>query len=187
MMSDHQIIKGCAKHDRKAQKLLYEKYSRFLMGICLRYASDKTEAEDILQESFLKIFFNIKDYSGTGSFIGWLRKIAVNTAITHYHKNLKFRYYIDIEEFTSTETGIASFEEDFFTSDELFKVLNELPAGYRMVFNLYAIEGYKHKEIAEIMGIDINTSKSQYSRAKAVIRDKLNKLRRLKKNYSAGS
>jgi len=185
MMSDHQIIEGCAKHDRKAQKVLYDKYSRFLMGICLRYACDKAEAEDILQESFIKIFFNIKDFTGTGSFAGWLRKVAVNTAITQYHKNLKFRYSVDIEEFASTETGVVSFEEDFFTSDELFMVLNELPCGYRMVFNLYAVEGYKHKEIAELLGIDMNTSKSQYSRAKAVIRDKLARLRKLKTNYSA--
>jgi RNA polymerase sigma factor (sigma-70 family) len=183
-MSDRQIIDGCAKHERKAQQVLYDKYSRFLLGVCMRYASDKTEAEDILQESFLKIFFNIKDFSGTGSFIGWLRRIAVNTAITHYHKNLKYRYHIDIEEYMSVETGVTSFEEDFFTSDELYKALNGLPPGYRTVFNLYAIEGYKHKEIAEILGIDTNTSKSQYSRAKAVIRDKLEKLGKLKSNYS---
>lgn len=184
MMSEQQIIDGCAKHNRRAQQVLYDKYSRLLLGVCMRYASDKSEAEDILQESFLKIYFNIKDYSGTGSFIGWIRKVAVNTAITHYHKNLKFRYHIDIDEFVSGESGVASFEEDFFTSDELYKVLNELPAGYRMVFNLYAIEGYKHKEIAETLGIDTNTSKSQYSRAKAVIREKLEKLRKLKSNYT---
>ncbi len=184
MMSDSQIIDGCIRHDRRCQQVLYDKYSRFLLGVCLRYSSDKAEAEDILQESFLKIFFNISDYSGTGSFTGWLRKVAVNTAITHYHKNLKHRYHVDIEEYVSVETGISSFEEDFFTSDELFRVLNELPAGYRMVFNLYAVEGYKHKEIAEMLGVDTNTSKSQYSRAKAVIRDKLEILRKLRKNYS---
>ena len=108
----------------------------------------------------------------------------MNTAITHYHKNLKYRYHVDIDEYVSTETGVTSFEEDFFTSEELFKVLNELPAGYRMVFNLYAVEGYKHKEIAEILGIDTNTSKSQYSRAKAVLRDKLEKLGRIKSSYT---
>ena len=183
-MSDQQIIDGCAKHERKAQQVLYDKYSRFLLGICIRYASDKAEAEDILQESFLKIFFNINDFSGTGSFIGWLRKIAVNTAITHYHKNLKYRYYVDIDEYVSVETGTVGFEEDFYSSEELFKVLNELPAGYRMVFNLYAVEGYKHKEIGEMLGIDTNTSKSQYSRAKAVIRDKLEKLGEIKVSYS---
>ncbi|HBE43596.1 MAG TPA: hypothetical protein DDW27_20855, partial [Bacteroidales bacterium] len=105
MMSDKQIIRGCARHDRKAQKILYDKYSRFLLGICLRYASDRTEAEDILQESLLKIYFNIDDFTGTGSFTGWLRKVAVNTAITHYHKNLRYRYNVDIEEFASFETG----------------------------------------------------------------------------------
>jgi RNA polymerase sigma factor (sigma-70 family) len=183
MVSDPDIIEGCVRHNRKAQQMLYDKYSRFLLGICIRYAEDKAEAEDILQESFLKIFFSIKDFSGTGSFAGWLRKVAVNTAITHYHKNLKHRYHIEIEEYVSVETGNSSFEERFFSSDELYIVLNELPAGYRMVFNLYAVEGYKHKEIAEMLGIDTNTSKSQYSRAKAVLRTKLDKLRRLKKTY----
>ena len=167
--------------------MLYDKYSRFLLGVCMRYATDRSEAEDILQDSFLKIFFSIGDFSGTGSFAGWMRKVAVNTAITHYHKNLKHRYHIEIEEYVSVETGTSSFEEDLFTSDELFKVMNDLPAGYRMVFNLYAVEGYKHKEIAEMLGIDTNTSKSQYSRAKAVLRDKLDKLRKLKKRYTDSS
>ena len=183
-MSDYQIIEGCAKHERKAQQMLYDKYSRLLLGVCLRYASDRAEAEDILQESFLKIFFNIKDFSGTGSFVGWLRKVAVNTAITHYHKNLKYRYHVDIEDYVSVETGVSSFEDDFFTSEELYKILSELPTGYRIVFNLYAVEGYKHKEIAEILGIDTNTSKSQYSRAKAVIRGKLENLSKIKGKYS---
>ena len=184
MMRDQQIIELCAKHDRKAQQVLYDKYSRLLLGVCLRYATDKAEAEDILQDSFLKIFFSIKDFTGSGSFIGWLRKVAVNTAITHYHKNLKYRYHVDIEEYVTIEAGVMSFEEDFYTSDELYKVLNELPTGYRMVFNLYAVEGFKHKEIAEMLGIDTNTSKSQYSRAKAVIRDKLEKLGKLRSSYS---
>jgi RNA polymerase sigma factor (sigma-70 family) len=187
MVNDLEIIKGCAKHDRKAQQMLYDKYSRFLLGVCMRYATDRSEAEDILQDSFLKIFFSIGDFSGTGSFAGWMRKVAVNTSITHYHKNLKHRYHIEIEEYVSVETGTSSFEEDLFTSDELFKVMNDLPAGYRMVFNLYAVEGYKHKEIAEMLGIDTNTSKSQYSRAKAVLRDKLDKLRKLKNRYTDNS
>jgi len=182
-MSDLEIIEGCARHERRAQKELYDKYSRLLLGVCMRYASDRAEAEDILQDSFLKIFFNIRDFSGTGSFIGWLRKVAVNTAITNYHKNLKFRYHIDIDDYVSVETGVTDFNEDSFTSDELYGVLNELPAGYRMVFNLYAVEGYKHKEIAEMLGIDTNTSKSQYSRARSAIREKLEKLDKLKGSY----
>jgi RNA polymerase sigma factor (sigma-70 family) len=183
MMSDQQIIDGCARHERKAQKMLYEKYSRLLMGVCMRYANDKAEAEDILQDSFLKIFFRIKDFTGTGSFVGWLRKVVVNTAITNYHANLKYRYHVDIEDYIPVEKGVSGFDEDFFTADELLRVLNELPRGYRMVFNLYAVEGYKHKEIAEMMGIDTNTSKSQYSRAKAVIRERLEQLGKLKSSY----
>lgn len=183
MVDDLQIIEGCAKHDRRAQQLLYDKYSRFLLGICMRYADDKAEAQDILQDSFLKIYLNIKDFSGTGSFTGWLRKIAVNTAITHYHKNFKYRYHVDIEEYMTIETGTESFEESLFSSEELYMVLNELPAGYRMVFNLYAIEGYKHREIADMLGIDTNTSKSQFSRAKAVLRQKLEKLGKLRDSY----
>ena len=183
MLNDLEIIAGCTRHERKAQQMLYDKYSRFLLGVCMRYVSDRAEAEDILQDSFLKIYFNIKDFSGTGSFAGWLRKVAVNTAITHYHKNLKFRYHTEIEEYVSVEKGTVSFEESLYNADELQKVLNELPAGYKMVFNLYAIEGYKHKEIAEMLGIDTNTSKSQYSRAKAVLRDKLEKLGRIKKDF----
>ena len=173
MISDQQIIEGCANHERKAQQILYDRYSGFLLGVCMRYASDRAEAEDILQDSFLKIFFNIKDYSGTGSFIGWLRKVAVNTAITHYHKNLKYRYSVDIDEYVSTETGVTSFEEDFFTSDELYQVLNELPTGYRMVFNLYAIEGYSHQEIGKMMNISEGTSKSNLSRARVILQKKV--------------
>jgi len=184
MVNDLDIIKGCARHERKAQQMLFDKYSRFMLGICMRYASDRAEAEDIMQDCFLKIYFSIEDFSGTGTFAGWLRKIAVNTAITYYHKNLKHRYHIEIEEYVSVETGTASFGEDLFTSEELQKVLNELPPGYRMVFNLYAVEGYKHKEIAEMLDIDTNTSKSQYSRAKAVLREKLEKLTILKKKYT---
>lgn len=179
------IIELCIKHNRKAQQALYDRYCSLLLGVCMRYSVDRSEAEDILQESFLKIFGSIKDYEGTGSFTGWLRKIAVNTAITHYHRNLRYRYHLDLDEYETIETGILSFEEDYYTSEELFRVLNELPAGYRHVFNLYAIEGYKHKEIAEMLGIDTNTSKSQYSRAKAAIRQKLEALGRLKNNYPA--
>ena len=183
MISEEQIIEGCASHERKAQKVLYEKYSHLLFGVCLRYAAGRAEAEDILQESFLKIFSRIRDYTGRGSFTGWMRKIVINTALTHYHANLKHRNNVGIEEYSISEAAASGFDEDLFSSEELYKVLNDLPNGYRIVFNLYAVEGYKHKEIAEILGIDLNTSKSQYSRAKAAIREKLEKLSRLKSSY----
>ena len=167
------IIEGCIRHNRKSQQELYDRYSRVLMGICLRYSKSTDEAEDILQESFIKIFNKIKDFSFNGSFEGWLKKITVNTALTNYRSTLCQQNHLHLEDYLLTEKEYQSFETDFMTSDILYKILNELPAGYRMVFNLYAIEGYKHKEIGEKLGIDINTSKSQYCRAKAVIRDKL--------------
>jgi RNA polymerase sigma factor (sigma-70 family) len=185
MLSDLQIIEGCSAHKRKSQQMLYDKYSPLLLGICLRYAGSRDEAEDILQDSFLRIFNNIEEFSGKGSFTGWLRKIVVNTAITNYHATLKFRHNVDIDEFVTDEALVSSFEESLYSSEELYLVLNELPTGYRMVFNLYAVEGYKHKEISEMLNIDINTSKSQYSRAKDSIRTKLGALRKLKDSYSA--
>jgi len=142
----------------------------------MRYATDRPEAEDMLQEAFLKIYFNIGEYSGTGSFRGWLRKVTVNTAITCYHRSLRYKHNVDIDDYVSTETGTAGFEEDFCNAEDLYRVLGELSPGYRMVFNLYAIEGYMHHEIAEMLGIDVNTSKSQYSRARAILRKKLEDL-----------
>lgn len=173
MISDGQILEGCLKHDKLSQKLLFEKYSGMLMGICVRYATDIPEAEDILQESLLKIYLNIKDYSGEGSFIGWMRRIVINTAITYYHKNLKHKHYIEIEELYTSEAGESNIGDSRYTADELQKVLDLLPPGYKVIFNLYAIEGYKHKEIADMLDIDINTSKSQYSRARSFLREKL--------------
>ncbi len=173
MTSDQQILEGCLKHDKLSQKMLFEKYSGMLMGICVRYATDIPEAEDILQESLLKIYINIKDYSGEGSFIGWMRRIVINTAITYYHKNLKHKHYIEIEELYSSEAGNNSIPDSRYTADELQKVLDSLPPGYKVIFSLYAIEGYKHREIAEMLDIDINTSKSQYSRARSFLRKKL--------------
>jgi len=173
MISDRQILEGCLKHDKLSQKLLFEKYSGMLMGICIRYATDIPEAEDILQESLLKVYINIKGYSGEGSFTGWMRRIVINTAITYYHRNLKHKHHVKIEEVFTGEAGETGIPDSRYTADELQKVLDLLPPGYKVIFNLYAIEGYKHKEIAEMLGIDINTSKSQYSRARSFLRKKL--------------
>lgn len=176
MISDRKIIEGCLKNDKKAQKQLFERHSGLLMGICVRYATDIPEAEDILQESMVKIYLNIKDYSGEGSFIGWMRRIVINTAITYYHKNLRHKHYVEIEEVYTSELADSGFQDSRFTAEELRNVLDGLPAGYKTIFNLYAVEGYKHKEIAIMLGIDVNTSKSQYSRARAYIRKKLERL-----------
>ena len=175
MIDDEKILKGCLKHDKRAQKCLFDKYSGMLMGICVRYATDIPEAEDILQESLLKIYLNISDYSGEGSFKGWMRRIVINTAITYYHKHLKFKHHLDIDEVFTGEAGSSDIPDTMYSAEQLAIVLNDLPAGYRTVFNLYAVEGYKHKEIARMLDIDINTSKSQYSRARSLIQKRLEK------------
>ena len=178
MQSDEDIIRRCIKKDRKAQKILYERYADIFLGICNRYTANIAEAEDILQEGFVKVFFHLQEFSGTGSFFNWMRRIMINTAITYYHKNLKYRYYDEIESMYDSPYTDAPDKYDF-TREELLMVIQSLPSGYRMIFNLYAIEGYKHKEIAEMLEIDVNTSKSQYSRAKKMIRRKLDAMSRI--------
>ncbi|MCD6201883.1 MAG: RNA polymerase sigma factor [Bacteroidales bacterium] len=178
MQSDEDIIRRCIKKDRKAQKILYERYADIFLGICNRYTANIAEAEDILQEGFVKVFFHLQEFSGTGSFFNWMRRIMINTAITYYHKNLKYRYYDEIESMYDSPHTDAPDKYDF-TREELLMVIQSLPSGYRMIFNLYAIEGYKHKEIAEMLEIDVNTSKSQYSRAKKMIRRKLDAMSRI--------
>ena len=178
MLDEKDIIEGCCRNERKAQKALFEKYASILLGVCIRYSGKREEAEDILQDGLIKVYFNIKDYAGKGSFINWMKKIMVNTAITHYHRNLKHQYHQDIEDIREMDIQGASLGTVDFTREELFGVIRDLPHGYRLVFNLYAIEGYKHKEIAEMLEIDVNTSKSQYSRAKGLIRKKLAALKK---------
>ena len=176
------LIEKCREGSRAAQWELYQKYSPVLYGICLRYSDCRETAEDILQDSFLKIYSSIGDYEGAGSFEGWMKRIAINTAITNYHQTSKHKHHEDVDDYAQT---IASDEPNFdsleFTHEELLGVVNALPDGYRMVFNMFAIEGFKHREIADMLGIDINTSKTQFMRARNIVAKKLNELKRIKK------
>ena len=191
MLDDNQIIRGCRKHKRTAQEALYEKYAPVLRGICLRYSRNKTEAEDLLQDGFIKIFLNINKFSGKGSFGGWLKRIMVNTAITQFKKN---KYHYNIDEINELE--FADNKEDDneqkdiksiilngdLSKEDLLNVVNKLPEGFKMVFNLYVIENYSHKEIAKTLKISVNTSKSQLSRARKLIQKKLYEICISKKN-----
>lgn len=172
MLNINKIIQDCKQNKRSAQKKLYDVYSPIFLGICLRYAKDKAEAEDMLQDGFIKIFTKISKFSGKGSFEGWMKRIIINTSITSYHKNKKYNRLYNIDEIN--EINIKSnLNKSNFSEEELLKVIRTLPKGYNIIFNLYAIEGYKHKEIAQLLNISINTSKSQYSRAKKLLRKKL--------------
>lgn len=176
MYNEKEIIEGCKKQNRKAQKMLYDRFSSKFLGVCMRYAKDKPEAEDILQEGFLKIFERIDQYNYSGAFEGWTRRIIVNTAISNYRKNLKHYNHTHIDDVYEYEQEVTS-DDIEFTMEEMLKVIQSLSPGYRMVFNLFAIEGYPHKEIAEMLGIDVATSKSQYSRAKKIVQHRLIKIR----------
>ena len=164
-MTDEQIVKGCINKNAIAQKNLYEKFARKMMGVCLRYCDSSEEAEDVVQNGFISIFENIESFKGTGSLEGWVRKIMVNTALTNIRKNKKLKQNIELD---SVEFMIPSnLHGESLEAKDLLKIIQTLPIGFKTVFNLYAIEGYSHKEIGDMLNISEGTSKSQYSRAKA--------------------
>jgi RNA polymerase sigma-70 factor (ECF subfamily) len=180
MLSEIDIINGCKKNNKSAQIALYTKYSPILRNICYRYASDKEEAEDILHDGFIKILSNIGKFDGKGSFEGWLKKVTVNNAITHYHKKSKEKNLVridvssiqitDEEEDESNEVDLRNtIINSELSKEELITVINELPYGFRMVFNLYVFENFSHKEIGDKLNISMNTSKSQLSRARKLL------------------
>ena len=161
-----------------AQKKLYDLFSPGMYVVCLMYSRDSEEAKDILQEGFIKILKQINKFEKKGSFEGWMKRIIINTAITNYRKNQKRYKQTELDNYNEQFNSTSLYESDF-THEELLKIINKLPEGYKVVFNLYAIEGYKHKEIAELLGIDVATSKSQYSRAKKSIRLKMEEISKI--------
>ena len=169
-MTDEQLVKGCVRKDRVAQKNFYQRFCGKMMGVCLRYADSRDEAQDILQESFIKIFDKIETFSGKGSLEGWVRRIVVNQALDNYRKNKMHKKNIDLAD-VAYQVEDDEKIMDSFAAEDLLGVIRKLPTGFRTVFNLYAIEGYSHKEIAAQLNISESTSKSQYSRARSHIQD----------------
>jgi len=168
------LLEGCKKSDRKAQELLYQSLASKMLGVCVRYAKDSFEAEDILQSGFIKVFQKISEFRGEGSFEGWIRRIMVNTAIEVYRKNQRSLNVVDIDQvFDEPQT---MFDMTGLETKDLLKVIKQLPGGYRLVFNMYVIEGYSHKEIGEQLNISEGASKSQLSRARALLREKILKM-----------
>jgi len=179
MLSDQEILNGCLAQDKKAQRVLYKKYASSMFGICLRYCKKRAEAEDVLQEAFIKIFSNIKSYRSDGSFEGWLKRIVVNTALNYYKSNLKRCFDESIDNMNdSNMPSTQTFDPDISAAD-LMGMINSLADGYRLVFNMYAIEGYSHKEIADMLNISENTSKSQLSRARVILQQKVLEYRKM--------
>ena len=161
-----QLIEGCKRRKPAAQRALYARFSGQLFATAIRYTNGRQDAEDVLQDSFVKIFKHIDSYRKDFSFEGWMRRIVVNTAITQYRRNLKHTHHQDIDDVHATPRDLENEHDPEFTADELESAIAQLPLGYRTVFCMYVIEGYKHQEIADQLGIDVNTSKSQLSRAR---------------------
>lgn len=171
-MTDEELVKKCVFNDSAAQKLLFDRFSRKMMGICLRYADRSEEAEDMLQNGFIKVFDKISTFKGSGSLEGWIRKVIINEALTYLRKNktMKLNVDIDTDKYSLPSSSHAG---ESMNEKDLLKIIQRLPTGFRTVFNMYAIEGYSHKEIAEALGISEGTSKSQYSRAKVHLQNML--------------
>ncbi|MDB4414945.1 sigma-70 family RNA polymerase sigma factor [Saprospiraceae bacterium] len=162
-MTEQQIIQGCRKQDRHAQQALYQRYSPKMFGVCKRYLKNHEDAEDVLVEGLFKAISKIEMYKGDGSFEGWIRRIIVNEALMHLRKNKNFKMTVEI-----SNIEIQSFItiQDELEAQDIYNLLDKLPTGYRTIFNLYVVEGFKHREIAEQLNISINTSKSQLILAK---------------------
>ena len=166
-MTEQELIAACKKQDRKAQKLLFDRYSPKMFGICKRYLKNREDAEDVLIEGLFKVLTKIDMFHHQGSFEGWIRRIMVNQALMFLRKKHNFRMTVEV---SNIEIKSQMNAEDDLAAQDILNLLEKLPTGYRTIFNLYVLEGFKHREIAEQLGISINTSKSQLILAKKRMR-----------------
>jgi len=173
---DQELIAACQAGKSWAQKKIYELNASVMMSVCFRYVNDRETARDLLQEGFIKVFTKADTYSGSGSFAGWIRRIFITTALEYLRQNdvLKQSESIDNYEYSIENVDISILEK--ISADDLMKCIAELPNGYRTVFNLYAIEGYSHTEVANMLTISENTSRSQFMRARKLLQQKVQSL-----------
>ena len=168
---ENQLIQACIDKDGRAQRAMYEKYAPQMFTICLRYVKEISEAEDVLITGFMKVFDKIHTYSGEGSLGGWIRRIMINESLGYLRRNKTM--YLQVEMEAVERQPNLQLINDHLQTEDLLKMVAALPLGYRTVFNLYAIEGYSHKEISKLLGISENTSKSQLSRARGLLQQRL--------------
>jgi RNA polymerase sigma factor (sigma-70 family) len=179
MNSEEKLIRDCKKGKSAAQDLVYRKYAGKMLGVCMRYTGNKQEAEDVLQDAFIKVFTKIRSFNTNekGSFAGWIHRIMVTTALNYIRDNKKHNYHSDIDEVEPENyEGYDQHDdaESSIDSKKVMEIIQELPTGYKTVFNLYVFEKYTHQEIADELGISVNTSKSQLSKARTMIKKKIN-------------
>ncbi len=172
-ITESDLISGCIEGNRRMQEELYRRFSPRMYAVCLRYAGKAEEAEDILQEGFIKVFKKLDSYRGDGSFDGWVRRIFVNTAIEHFRRKKYLMPVTEKEENTIEGKSISVLDD--LAARDIMALVQELSPGYRTVFNMYVVEGYTHKEIADMLGISEGTSKSQLSRAKVILQEMVKK------------
>ncbi|WP_111626808.1 RNA polymerase sigma factor [Larkinella arboricola] len=175
-MSEIELLQACQRHDGRAQTALYELHKGRMMGLCRRYARSQQEAEDMFHEGFIRIFQQIHTVEQPARLIHWMKRVMVNTAINWYHKHHHEQFETDYEEAWETSNTDHTDLLARISTEELLMLVQDLADGYRMVFNLYVIDGYSHLEIARMMGISEGTSKSQLARAKDVLKQKLKKM-----------
>ncbi|MEP7233191.1 MAG: sigma-70 family RNA polymerase sigma factor [Ginsengibacter sp.] len=169
-MTEEQMLQGCLKNDASVQEVLYNRFSPRMLGVCYRFARNREDAEDMMQEGFIKVFSQIHQFRGQGALEGWIRRIVVHTCINILKKNKKFSDSVDLFHASTlhlNEDNIPS----LLQAKQVVECIRLLPLGYRTVLNLYAIEGYSHREIASILDIEESTSRSQYTRAKSMLED----------------
>jgi len=182
-VKEQQIIRGCQKAKPEAQQALYKRYASLMLGVCRRYIHDPMEAEHVMVGGMVKVFKSIQSYSGSGSFEGWIRRIMVNESLMYLRKNKSMSLSADID--TVPEQPGYEDLSDKLQADDLIAMIDKLPDGYRTVFNLYAIEGYKHEEIAERLQISVGTSKSQLNRARKMLQKQLISLEKETRNTAS--
>lgn len=173
-MDDETLVQNCVSGNAEAQRELFDRFSPLMLGVAMRYMKDKARAEDVLQDGFIKVYKNIHRFKHRGSLEGWIRRIIVNTALDQIRKNKKRQRDLHLDdsvfEISQKSDAVGKLE-----AEVLMEIIQQLPEGYRVVFNMFAIEGYSHKEIAKTLKVSESTSKSQYSRAKSALRKALKK------------
>ena len=173
---EQRLITGCKKGETWAQKQVYDLYASAMFSVCVRYVSDRETARDLLQDGFIKIFTKADSYSGTGSFAGWIRRIFVTTALEYLRQNKAFLESASLDELSYLIEDEDVSILDKISADDLMTCVSNLPNGYRTVFNLYALEGYSHAEIANLLNISENTSRSQFMRARKILQEKVREM-----------
>jgi RNA polymerase sigma-70 factor (ECF subfamily) len=171
-MTEEVILEGCLRNDPNAQRELYNQYSPKMLAVCYRYAHNREDAEDMLQEGFIKVFLQLRTFENRGSFEGWIRKIIVHTCINILKKNKKFNESVDLIHASSVQIREESVPA-VVQVKQIVESIRSLPIGYRTVLNLFAIEGYSHREISQLLDIEESTSRSQFTRAKSMLEDLL--------------